>query len=295
MDATGLPVLSSSVLSLGARRGKVARRVNVLTHRIKRVSQTPRAFTNWPTLLTHMLRSGSTGPEELTFVTRTGLRVTCPNRPGARVPVYEVFAEDTYRLDWFLGSLAAQPIRVVDIGAHVGAFACQLAQRVPQATLFCYEPSEATAAYLRRNVTQNGLSSRITVSELAVASTTGWAEFADNGAGSALNGLASATGAAGTIKVQTISLAEVMAAAGGPVEVVKIDCEGGEYDLVLGSPAELWAPVQRVVLEYHPSSQHGWADLRAWFEKCGLHVVAQEAVSADQGTAWLSRQPLEAD
>ena len=58
-----------------------------------------------------------------------------PNVRGAFVPTYEVFAEDCYHLDWFLGDLARRPFHAVDIGAHVGTFACQLGTRLPAVTV----------------------------------------------------------------------------------------------------------------------------------------------------------------
>lgn len=258
-------------------------RVN--SHQLRRVPQTLRTFSNGPAVLAGMLRGPGRGPDELTFVTRDGLRITTPNQPGARVPVYEVFAEDVYDLGWFLGPLQTAPLHALDIGAHVGCFAVSLAQLDPRASITCFEPSASTAAYTRRNVQHNGLVGRVTVVELAVSDRVGVAQFADNGAGSALNGL---VGSGGT-QVATTSFDEVVAHADRPVVVVKIDCEGGEYDLVLGSSPGSWDDVQRVVLEYHPDADRGWADLREWFAERGLTVVRHTPLTADQGTAWLSR------
>jgi FkbM family methyltransferase len=258
-----------------------------------RFVQTPKTFTNWAQILRDMAfgRSGR-GPAELTFRTRTGIRIDCPNRPGARVPIYEIFAEDCYRLDWFLGPLLTRPIQVIDIGGHVGTFSVRLAQLHPQATISTFEPSPVTASYLRRNVEQNGFAGRVTVNEKALAATSGFAVFDDNGAGSGLNGLRAAGHSTGTAtKVETIAFDEAVAAAQAPVDVVKIDCEGGEYDLVLGSSAESWASVQRVVIEYHPVAEASWSDLRDRFASYGLTVQAENS-GGGYGCAWLSRDPL---
>jgi FkbM family methyltransferase len=267
----------------------------VIAHQLRRTAQTPKAFVNWAGLLRDMtLERIGKGPDELTFVTRSGQRISCPNRPGARVPIYEVYAEDTYGLATFLGAMVKRPIRVIDIGAHVGAFACQLAGLSPEATIECFEPSTSTAAYLRRNAEQNGWSARIVVDERAVAGHSGFADFVDNGAGSALNGLIDSvpTGATGesATSVPTTTFDEVVASREQPVDVVKLDCEGGEYDAVLNSSTKSWASVDRVVLEYHPSTQHNLDELTTWFTSCGLSLLRQHATSADQGTAWLTRK-----
>ena len=270
-------------------------RLRNLTHDVKRVRQSPGAFINWPQVLTAMARERlGGGPETLSFHTRTGLRIDCPNRPGARVPIYEIFAEDCYRYDWFLGPLKNRPIQVLDIGGHIGTFACRLAQIHPSARIQSFEPSPTTAGFLRHNVEQNGLTDRITVLESAVAATTGFAELDDNGAGSGLNGLVSAGhgSTATSTKVQTVAFDEAVAATPAPIDVIKIDCEGGEYDLVYGSTPQSWASVQRVVLEYHAVPGQSWSDLRAWFANQGLTVQAHAPVHERLGSAWLSREPL---
>lgn len=256
----------------------------MITHRLKRIAQTPRAFENWAPLLREMARP-SAGAGTLTFRTRTGQAISCPNRPGARVPVYEVYAEDCYRLAATLGPLRDEPITVLDIGAHVGAFTCRLAQLAPKARIHCYEASETTAAYLRRNVADNDLADRVSVTAAAVAGEEGFVRFSDNGAGSALNGRAVADEG---IPVPATTFDAIVAEVGSP-ELVKIDCEGGEYDLVFASSPHSWAAVQRVVLEFHPDPEHGWPQLRDWFAAAGMQVDAIVHAGEAQGTAWLSR------
>jgi FkbM family methyltransferase len=266
-----------------------------VAHATRRVVQTPRAFTNWPTVLSDLGRGSiRRGPTELTFVTRNGQRISCPNVPGARVPVYEIFAEDCYHLRWFLGSLLDSPLEVVDIGGHVGTFACELARVHQGARIRSFEPSPTTASYYRRNIEQNHLTDRVSVAELAVAAEDGWAEFADNGGASGMNSLvrSRAVAEASTVRVRTTTFDEVVAASPEPVGFVKIDCEGGEYDLVYGSSPESWQSVQRVVIEYHDVPGQSWDELRGWLADRGLTVVRQEAVTERLGTAWLSRTPL---
>lgn len=264
-------------------------------HRARRLAQTPRAFSNWAPVLRDMAlgRLGH-GPRTLTFRTRSGARITTPNRPGARVPVYELFAEDSYRLEWLLGSLAGRPINVMDIGGHVGTFSVRLSQVHRTATITAFEPSPATAEYLRRNVAQNDAANRVTVVQRALAGRSGHAVFGDNGAGSGLNALL-ATGADGGsdggMDVETISFDDALALAGGEIDLVKIDCEGGEYDLVLNSSPQSWETVQRVVIEHHPVPGHSWPELQAFFTAVGLEEQDEDFVGR-HGCVWLSREPL---
>jgi len=261
----------------------------------RRVAQTPRTFANWPQIFSDMARGRlGGGPATLSFRTRSGVRIDTPNRPGARVPVYEIFAETCYRFEWLLGRLLQQPIHVIDIGGHVGTFSCRLTQLHPGATVQAFEPSATTAGFLRRNVEQNGVTDRVAVVEKALAAISGAAVFDDNGAGSGLNGLQAVGHSTGTAtKVETIAFDDIIAEASTPVDVVKIDCEGGEYDLVLGSSPDSWRTVQRVVIEYHPVAGRSWDDVAAFFSGCGL-TVQDELRDSGYGCVWLSREPLPA-
>ena len=270
-----------------------------LAYEARRVAQTPKAFANWPELLSGLVREKlGRGPSTLTFETRSGQKLTSPNVPGARLPAYEQYAEDGYRLEWFLGALKDRSIHALDVGAHVGTFACHLAEVHRTATVTCFEPSAETARYLQANIDQNGLGERISVVEAALTGESGWALFAEHGNASVHSGLVDdhpvddphASGT--TVKVQTLSFDDAVAQAPAPVAFVKLDCEGGEYQMAYRSSPASWASVERVVLEYHDTPGESWSDLRAWFASIGLHVVGQRSERADLGTAWLARGPL---
>jgi len=256
----------------------------------RRVRQTLTEFDNGTSLLTDLVRHRLTGrPDELVFGVAPDLRITCPNVPGARVPVYEIFAEDAYRLAWFTQGLSA-PV-LVDIGGHIGCFSTSFARLIPDARVNTYEASPTTYEFLRRNVEDNGLGERIRVNHLAVSDHEGGLEFADNGAGSGLNGLTAPSGST-VVTVPCITFAGAVERAGGHADVVKIDTEGAEYDIVLASDPAAWSGVSRVVLEYHEVAGHTREELFSFFEQAGLSVVHHEPITDALGTAWLSRTPL---
>lgn len=253
----------------------------------RRTGQTLSVFDNGWGVLRQML----TGADELSFRV-DGLTISCPNAPGARVPVYEVFAEDEYSLDWF-GHGLPDDLHVVDIGAHIGCFSTDLARRFPGATVHCYEPTPSTGAYTVRNVEQNGLADRVTVHRAAVASRAGTLVMADNGPGSGHNGvLHLGESGATSIEVACESLADAFSASGGRVDLLKMDAEGAEYDIVLDSDPTLWAGVRRVVMEYHHSDEHDFDALRTFLETTGLGLVRHETGGPGFGLAWFSRDAL---
>jgi FkbM family methyltransferase len=257
----------------------------------RRVRQTLTEFDNGATVLAAIAgRRLRRHAADLLFRFDDDLSVLCPNVPGARVPVYEVFAEDAYRLDWFTADLGDE-LRAVDIGGHIGCFALAFARLHPGASVQTLEASPFTADYTHRNMEMNGFAERVTVYNTAVSWSNGTLRFADNAGGSGLNGLTAPEGTP-TIEVSCVTLAEALGRAGGPVDVVKIDTEGAEYDIVLRSDPSDWADVRRLVMEYHPVDGHSWDELRTFLSEAGLEVVRHEPVTDRRGTAWLSRMPM---
>lgn len=252
----------------------------------KRVRQTL-SFANGPRLLVGLATSGTPWRrDELRFDVDDGTTIVCPNVAGARVPVYEVFAEDAYRMGEIADAVGDRPV-VLDIGGQVGCFSVAFARQVPGATVHVYEASPSTAVWLERNVSANGLGGRVTVHTEAVSDHVGTLDFLDNGAASGLNGLTATEGTRES--VPCVSFRDAVTAAGGQVDLVKLDTEGAEYAIVLGGEPADWAPVRQVVMEYHDVPGHSWTELEAFFGAAGLHCNRHERAGERQGTVWLSR------
>lgn len=253
--------------------------------------QTLRRFDNGPAVLAAMASARFTGrPDDLTF--RHGsLAIRTPNRRGARVPVYELFVEDSYQLGWFTAGLSAP--HAVDIGAHVGCFALSFVSELPGSTVSCFEATPSTYEYLAGNVATNGLGDRIATHNVAVAGTTGTLDFAVTGPGSGHNGILHLDAPdTESITVPCVTIADAFARSARPVELVKIDAEGAEYDMILSSSPDDWASVRRVVLEYHDVAGHEWGELEAFFRTAGIEVADRVSSVAGYGLVWLSRDPL---
>ena len=79
-----------------------------------------------------------------------------------------------------------------------------------------------------------------------------------------------------------------MATSGGPA-LVKMDCEGMEYDIVLGSDRHLWDTVRCVLLEHHVVAGHSWEEILSRFEEYGFQCEWHEGDSNGLGEALLVR------
>ena len=275
---------------------------HVMGWQLKRIGQTPAHFRNWPSLLVAIGSSKlGRGPAEVTFrPRRPGPTITVPNTKGAFVPTYEVFAEDCYELGWFLGDLADRPFHAVDIGAHVGTFACHLASRSPRrhARLLRARrehgrvpPSQHRRQRLRRPDHRAPSSASPARRGTPCSSRRGWRAACNH---LAFDGNGHGDHADDGDLVPTVSFDDVVAKAAAPVELVKMDCEGGEYDLVLRSaPGELGNACGGWSSSTTPSRARAGRSSAAWLAAAGLSVVHEREDGPGLGLAWLSRDAID--
>ena len=270
-----------------SRNGSTARALRL---HVRVVVGSMRAFSNWPMVLAGVIgnRIGLTRGD-IRFVTRAGLEVTCPGGTMVRAAVLEVFATRIYHLDRLPVPGDSRPLNVLDVGAHIGAFALGAAERFPGAVVTCYEPSPDAVRYLRSNVGRNGLSSRIRVHDAAVGSTAGRAVLYESGPAFGSNSLVPMAGAA-TREVPVVAFEAAVANAGGHIDLLKLDCEGAEYDIILGSADDSWREVQAVILEYHPVAGRSPGQVLQRLQALGFELLWHEPGTEDGlGMAGLAR------
>lgn len=227
---------------------------------------------------------------EIRVTTRCGTTITAPlvRNIGALYTAIDVFALDAYECEW---ELEHDPV-VVDIGANIGAWVLRLAEQRPSVTGVCYEPDPAAASYLKRNVEGNGLAARVEVRSEAVSDRTGTALLyqAEPGDGtSSLRSVSHVSHFERETPVRTVSFSDVIERMTGRVSLLKIDCEGAEYDIVGRSPPGAWEQVKRVVVEYHPAPAEKVEALRSRLTELGFNVVKERRRGDGEGTLWLAR------
>lgn len=250
-----------------------------------------RGYRNWLRLV--LATAGSKlglGPSELLAITRGGSLIRCPNVGTARHVLIELYVEDEYDLARLGAWQELHSPVVIDIGANVGVFAVDLCERFPRARLFSYEPSPYAFGYLATNVEQNHLSDRVVVCSKAVSDHDGTLEFFVDGA-STVNTMYSERRRSGQSRTSVLcqSFDSVISQAGSRIDLVKIDCEGGEFDIILGASDSAWGGVSRLVVEHHAVAGHSWAELETRLRSLGFVVRDHKIRGHEWGLANLSR------
>ena len=177
-------------------------------------------------------------------VRRTGLELEVRDRMDVWI-VKEVLLDDAYFPPWVS---AAPGWRVVDIGGGIGEFAVLAALRSPRGIVHVYEPSREAHAFLVKNVAINGVDN-IVIYPCAVSDRARRMAPARGGRPGAPSTrfVETADGV-----VEAVSLASVLdALPGGECDFMKIDCEGCELEILLGSDPALLERIHRISVEFH--------------------------------------------
>lgn len=277
-------------------RPAAAARLQALRAKWELAVRTVEAVDNWPTVFAfyaraHMPRAGSNQIMEFRF--RDGTRLLSLSTPQGYRPVFEVLIGDGYHLAE-LATLVPEPSHIIDIGAHVGSAALAFARTWPRASITCVEPSPTSAALLRQNVAANCLAASVV--QGAAGARTGTGVLCEVVPGSCENKMATVPGErdvhAMSVSVPVVPMVDLLKdgteTAGGTL--VKLDCEGSEYELVSATPLRAWESVSAVVMEYHPVPGHGLDELVEHLGEAGFTLVqCEEGNRPGLGQAWFVR------
>ena len=169
------------------------------------------------------------------------------------------------RIDFAPGDVA------VDIGAHVGVVSIYLALRYPDIRIVAVEPIPENLTLLRHNLKVNGVEDRVMVVPKAITSdgrdVVLCGDLSFNSGGSSL---VEKGGEATKWTVSSLTLEDLFTEYGiTRCKVLKIDCEGAEYE-VLRASEQLLDQVDYLVGEFHDVEGQ---DPIALLDLCKQHVA----------------------
>ncbi len=187
----------------------------------------------------------------------------------------EVLAEETYRDA--LPLLPDRSLRVVDIGANLGATTIWLSRKARLAEAFCFEPEPDSFRLLNFNLAKNGCLCAHTIQK-AVGGSSRTARMVlnqESPGGANIYGASLGSGPPQGNPVEVIAFSEWLRQNPGPFDLLKMDCEGAEWEIVRRTPAADLARFGVVVAEVHadPDQQQPVEQFNALFEAAGFQTV----------------------
>jgi FkbM family methyltransferase len=180
--------------------------------------------------------------------TSDGLVITIRrNIWDARI-LQEIFLNNPYVQGMTLGP---QPT-VVDIGGYIGDFALYAIKRLGARKVIIYEPSKKNFAIIKRNIENNHLGDRVVPVNMAVSDMSELSMDIDVADRQQVNISAYELGAFSSTRVPSVTLSDLFDTHRlESVELLKLDCEGSEYAILLGAPVTLFKRIQNIAMEYH--------------------------------------------
>jgi FkbM family methyltransferase len=203
-------------------------------------------------------RAGLLG-KNATVDLRTGERIVLLKSSLFALSVaYEIFVMDTYRCPQpnVLGSVR----RIVDVGANVGYSLIYWGRIYPEACIDAFEPHPDHVEVLRQNLRLNGMEAIVKIHPVAAGTSNKSAYLSDAGAISAivpgeLDG--DMEPQTGVIPINIVDFFETMRDV--PIDLLKLDCEGAEYELLMDKRFERMS-IRNLVMEWHASPARPQAD-----------------------------------
>ncbi len=186
---------------------------------------------------------------------------------------------------------------VVDIGAAIGEFTIDTALKMTDGMVHAFEPNPGSINILRQNTRANYLN-RVTTYNLGVWSTAGEIplKFLNDEPLQAVSGDNNVI--ADQVKettIEVITLKElVFEKVGQKIDLMKLDCEGAEYEILLGQEPETFRQISRIIMEYHDLDERkNYRTLSKVLEVYGYQVTRREnPVHADLGYLYAIRKEL---
>jgi FkbM family methyltransferase len=177
-------------------------------------------------------------PCEVTF---RGLKISVPEFATFSSQFTDIFVHER---DYFMSENPAA--RIMDIGANVGIGDLYFKMIYPDATIEAYEADPQTFSYLQKNMAQNNIKG-VTCHNLAIGEEGKMSIYRLESSLSTTTRPDLMQGSVKKAEVPSKRLSQILA---HPIDLLKIDCEGAEYELIDNSK-EVLHFAKQIHLEYH--------------------------------------------
>lgn len=194
---------------------------------------------------------------------RSLIFTTKPNEIQFQVtlPLYlvfkEIFLEDVYNIKAVVKQMPQHPV-IIDIGANAGFFDFLFLSKIKTAKIFAYEPIPRNIQQIKAVLETNpSIKNHVTVHQVAVTGTPCdqidlYLESENDNSVIASIFSDFNTSNAKKITVDTITLTDIFLKNElDEVDIMKVDCEGSEYDIFYNTDPALIRRAKMLLLEVH--------------------------------------------
>jgi len=210
-------------------------------------------------------------PERLRVAGRP-ISIQYLHNENAEADFIDCFLLNAYGLGRDLGDVRS----IIDVGANVGFFSLAARDYYPDAIIHAYEPNPRVLPHLRAN----SAAFRVSVFPEAVGEKEGLVNILDEGP----SGEARTRPSGAKDAVRQVSIGTAIERIGGAVDLLKLDCEGAEWDILNASGC--WNAVRHLRVEVHCFNGETIDEAKAALERIGFVATLVDIRSEEMAIIW---------
>lgn len=251
-----------------------------VARRLKLTPLAARRIASWPRFM-YSYTLGLVPSTPYAFRNRARLKI---GRGVDHVPIIEIFLREEY------GAVADGAV-ILDLGANIGVFSIYAATTARDVTIYAYEPMPDFFRLMEENVCLNGIEAAVKCFNSAVAGDANDRELYVEGTEFFFPTLLQPDDprATRTVRVPCTTLVEILDSNNLPrVDLVKMDCEGAEYEILYNTPLSYFDRIGEIRMEYH-NLDRGRSNvdaLAAFLMERGYDIVRSRPTSPTNGNLW---------
>ena len=199
------------------------------------------------------------------------------------VPIIEVMLKKDY------GVIPDKAV-IVDIGASTGVFSIYAASTAKDVSIYAYEPSDGYFSTLKENVHLNGLDNSIHCFKNAVAGKNEKRSISIRSSTFIYPSLMPEQEGKQEV-IDCITLEKIFVDNKiSSLDLLKMDCEGAEYEIFEQTPVSIMQKVKEIRMEYHNLDQDkNVSQLRSLLKEKGFEETYFKATNEVFGNIWFRK------
>jgi FkbM family methyltransferase len=202
-----------------------------------------------------------------------GLKFACRNHTADRWIMVENLVFHEYP---FLINPKEKNLVIVDIGANIGAFCVDAASTIKGARIYCFEPVKENYALLEKNIKLNNLSKRIVAHRCAISDTRGNFKINVNRKNFGSSSFHK-PGIPEVVKTYPLDFF-IRKYKIEKIDMLKMDCEGSEYEIMKTISKDTLDKIQFFVLETHDDAKYSVPEFMKYLHTIGYHISLQNHI-----------------
>lgn len=179
---------------------------------------------------------------------------------------------------------------IIDIGANIGVFSVYATTVSKNTKVYAYEPMQKSYELFLKNITINNLEDSIVPFKFGIACNKGKRKLF-LASGSPFHSIYSSKEEK-YIEIDCITLKDVFDENKiKKCDILKIDCEGAEFEILYNTPKEYFSKIKEIRLEYHNQKKEKYhiKHLIKYLENNGFNLTKFRKDSDYSGNAWFRK------